>query len=519
MLEPRPRLSIQVFASARGGNVAMIFSLALVPLLIFVGAALDFSRHRSAEFAVTAALDAAVLAAARSPGALSDTELTEIASDVFYADLGMFGINIDTFTVVRIGQEFTATTSGFIDTTVLGLAGVPKLPVDQTATARLSERKFEIVLALDTTGSMEGQKLTDLKTAAQQLVDRLDAAFSDTSNLKIGLVPFDAFVNVGPANAGAAWVDSGAASPAHASNLLPGISRLDLYAHLGMAWNGCVEARPAPHDVTDSAPSAGLPSTLYVPLFHPDEPDSTFSYPNTYVVDASAGSPLAVTGDVAKYGIDPANVAAPWTPVALTPTYPYYMNYFAPVGPGFTCAARPLTPLTTNRTLIKNEINALVAAGNTNTTEGLMWAWRVVSSGAPFTQGASDSDATVTKIIILLSDGNNFINARADDLGSDFSAYGYVANNRLPGAAAGQTQAEIETALDARTALACENIKAEGIDLYTIRLDLAGDARSEALLSACASGPRHYLDVPDSTQLDAAFRRIASEIIQLHLAK
>ena len=262
-----------------------------------------------------------------------------------------------------------------------------------------------------------------------------------------------------------------------------------------------------------------MPATLFVPLFNPDEPDDPASYPNTFVSDAGFGSPFDVTGDVAKYGINPSDVAAPWTPVARTPTYAYYVNYFEPVGPGFPCASRPVTPLTSNRTVVKTEINALAAAGNTNTTEGLMWAWRVVSPGAPFTQGASYADASTTKIIILLSDGNNFINARTDDLGSDYSAYGYVANGRLPGASAGQTQVEIETALDARTALACQNIKAAGIELYTIRFDLAGDVRSGALLSACATAPRYYLDVPDSAQLDTAFRRIADEIIQLHITK
>lgn len=43
------------------GNVAIIFAVALVPILGLVAGAIDTSRHRSAENAAQVALDAALL--------------------------------------------------------------------------------------------------------------------------------------------------------------------------------------------------------------------------------------------------------------------------------------------------------------------------------------------------------------------------------------------------------------------------------------------------------------------------
>ncbi len=37
------------------------------------------------------------------------------------------------------------------------------------------------------------------------------------------------------------------------------------------AWRGCVEARPEPYDIDDTAPTAGTPATMFVPFFSPDE--------------------------------------------------------------------------------------------------------------------------------------------------------------------------------------------------------------------------------------------------------
>jgi Flp pilus assembly protein TadG len=53
------------FARASGGNIAILFAIALVPLLGFVGAAVDYSRANRARTAMQAALDSTALMVAK----------------------------------------------------------------------------------------------------------------------------------------------------------------------------------------------------------------------------------------------------------------------------------------------------------------------------------------------------------------------------------------------------------------------------------------------------------------------
>jgi hypothetical protein len=49
------------FAQANGGNIAVIFAFAMLPILAFIGAAIDYSRANKARSAMQAALDSAAL--------------------------------------------------------------------------------------------------------------------------------------------------------------------------------------------------------------------------------------------------------------------------------------------------------------------------------------------------------------------------------------------------------------------------------------------------------------------------
>ena len=71
------------------------------------------------------------------------------------------------------------------------------------------------------------------------------------------------------------------------------------------------------------------------------------------------------------------------------------------------------------------------------------------------------------------------------------------------------------SAIDARTALACANIKAADIKLYTVRV-IEGNAQ---LLSACATNPTMYFDVSAASQLNGVFGAIAQNLANLRIAK
>lgn len=500
------------------GATAMIFALCFIPLLIFVGGAIDFTRQRTATIETQAALDSALLYVAHETGKRPDEELERDAKRLFIREMTARNIDFESFSFFREGNSLTANVRVSIDTTLLALAGINELGINRSAGVEFSDNRIEMALALDTTGSMRGDKLEKLKDASILLVNKLAEGTTEPERRKFSLVPFATWVNVDPANANASWMDRTGASLVSATNLRPGIDRLALYEKLGASWPGCVEARTSPHDTQDTVPDASNPETLFTPSFYPDEPDDRWRYPNDYLNDSTASEDVMDRiQHTAKYGlIDGVPMSS--DPVEMKDGYSYYWDITTPIGPGFMCTVRPIIPLTIDTETLTSEIDVLEAAGSTNITEGIAWAWRTLSPALPFDGGVPYEDDKTQKIIVLLSDGNNQIGRRSDGRRSDYSAYGYLANGRM-NLSYYASQSDIYAEMDKRTLETCQNAKAEGVVIYTIRLELSGDWRSEQLLRACASSPGHYLDVPDADALNAAFSDIADDVLDLYLSR
>src|ERR1700749_5144220 len=83
MLRQSPKFLglLRRFAGADGGNVAIRFTIALVPIISFVGAAIDYSRANKATYARQAARDSASLMVAKDLSAGSTTT-TQVSAKV-----------------------------------------------------------------------------------------------------------------------------------------------------------------------------------------------------------------------------------------------------------------------------------------------------------------------------------------------------------------------------------------------------------------------------------------------------
>jgi len=267
------------------------------------------------------------------------------------------------------------------------------------------------------------------------------------------------------------------------------------------SWNGCVEARPAHYDTLDTAPQQANGDTLWVPYFAPDEPDSGaasqngFWYGNSYLDDEVGSGNNDVDfrqRKVSKY--DGETVSSD--------------------GPYFNCKNQPVQPLTNSRSTILNAINQMNAAGSTVIPIGLAWGWRVISPGAPFSEGVPYEDDTVTKVIILLTDGKNDIGSLNNHNKSWYNGYGYVEEGRL-----GTTDAsQAYTALNNRTAQLCTNAKAAGILIYTITFQVS-NTTIQTLMRDCATSPAMYFDSPSNAQLQQNFQEIAAQLGKLRISK
>jgi len=156
-------------------------------------------------------------------------------------------------------------------------------------------------------------------------------------------------------------------------------------------------------------------------------------------------------------------------------------------GSGGLAQAMPLTDIWgSGYTTLVNKVNSMNPNGNTNVTIGAAWAWHSLTSNLPWTE-ALDPKPDLDKVIILLTDGDNTQNRWSTS----------------------------QSSIDARTTMACSNVKAANIKLYTIRV-IDGNA---TLLQSCATKPTMYFEVSQASQLAPVFAAIAQDLANLRIAK
>jgi Flp pilus assembly protein TadG len=187
-----------------------------------------------------------------------------------------------------------------------------------------------------------------------------------------------------------------------------------------------------------------------------------------------------------------------------------------PGGPNFMCTTTAVTPLTTTKSTVTTAINAQQANGYTNITAGLMWGWRLLSPGTPFTDGRAYTDTENQKIIVLMTDGANTYLSKSNFLKSLYSAWGYIAENHL--GTTSPSEDDVVEKMESRMALACTNAKLAGIKIYTVAFTIT-DQTTLDLLTNCASDPSMAYQSSDNAALLSAFNAIGDSISQLRIAE
>lgn len=217
------------------GNVAIMFGLMLFVILGAAGIAIDISRSTMIRTEIHEAADAALLAAARykngHPNADID-ELTDVARRAF--DNGIKNkaiIGFDSFALSFDPEKdtFALDVAGSIDTLIMGALGQNRIDIGTRSEAKLGKTPLlEVAMALDVTGSMNQKgKISTMRNAARDLVKTLFEA--EDADVKIGVVPFAQYVNIGTANATKTWL-----------------------SNPGSAWKGCVGSQDYPYNTMDS---------------------------------------------------------------------------------------------------------------------------------------------------------------------------------------------------------------------------------------------------------------------------
>ncbi|QTN19323.1 TadE/TadG family protein [Brevundimonas sp. AJA228-03] len=548
-------------AGDRRGNVAMIFALALPPMLLMTLGGVDIARVSSVRVNVQDALDAATLAAARSQST-EDSRINEVGLAALKANLAPYDdIILDTTrTTFRLNEatgviEADATVS--VKAMVANIFLPPygqffddQLPVNaHSEVLRASGGLLEVALVIDNTGSMSGAKLSNTKAAAIDLINRLEAAEArsiEPDAIKIALVPFSMTVRVtaGGTNTPPSWMTNATdhtgggvySDPGNKYSLFDAnaTGRFTLFGRLNTTWGGCVEARGAPYDIRDTPPVAGTEASWFVPFFAPDEPDRD-DYPrdstwrnygyqgNDYVDDGIA----AITGNN-PFGTGAAATAARaqawWDRVRNTSRYSNtprntLTNAY---GPNAGCRLGPIIRLTNDFNALRAGVSDMIAWGNTDVPLGTMWGWHTLSPNAPFGDGRAYDTEQLKKIIIIMTDGENVMSAASNPNDSTYNGNGYIWQNRL-GLTSGSDaarRARMDDRFDSATAGTedmCGNIKTKGIEVYTVAVQV--DSRAQALLRRCATDNAHYFPVNSASGIGDAFDRIAGAIEKMRISK
>lgn len=352
------------FIGAREGNIAVIFAISAIPIISFVGAAIDYTRANAARSSMQAALDSTALMLSKdlSAGTINTTQINQKASAYFGALYNNKDANNVTVNVTYVPPSGSSPAtikldgSGSIVTDFMRVAGFPNMGFGTSTTTTWGNVRMRVALVLDVTGSMaDDGKMTALKPAAKALVDQLSALAVNNGDIYISIVPFTKDVNVGASNYNAYWIDwslwdaaNGKCSNTSYSTQSSCVSHGKTWtpkAH--STWNGCVTDRDQNYDTLNTAPNQVNTSTLF--------PAEQYSYCNS----------------------------------------------------GSTAYVQPIMPLSYDWAALKSRIDSLVPTGNTNQGIGLAWGWMTLTQSDPLNAPAKDPNFVYKDAIVLLSDGLN----------------------------------------------------------------------------------------------------------------
>ena len=200
-------------AHDRSGNTLMIVAVSLVPILAMIGGGIDMGRGYLSESRLQQACDSGVLAARKKLGGTAAATGVvpagvKTAGDQFFDmnfQSGAYGTTLRDFQMtVDADYSISGVAKVTVPTTLMNIFGYTSLPITVACQAKINFANTDVMMVLDTTGSMNQTNSGDPKSKIGVLRDtvkafhtQLEAAKTPGTRIRYGFVPYAVNVNVG----------------------------------------------------------------------------------------------------------------------------------------------------------------------------------------------------------------------------------------------------------------------------------------------------------------------------------
>lgn len=480
------------FFRDRRGNTAVMFGLFFSILIVSMAGAVDYSNVISRRTHAQDALDAATLAVAVLRPATVEQAKTA-ATLRLNKELGdnPDKVAIDQFKYDTVKRTYYVTAKGTYKPFLLGVVNIKEIPYEVISeTIQAANGTLELSLVLDNTDSMgqilsgSSTRLDVLKTAATNLVNTVMTT-ANKDYVKVAIVPYANYVNVGVGNRSQPWVSVGGdyTVPAAAKKCTI-ISTKKVCS--GGVWGSCDSLKDG---VPVKVGCWTTPQTCNIVNITPyescDNPQP--KYYKWY------GCVLHQVDSKTKMILMPDPVT----------------SYTGVLETAQNCPM-PILPLTNDKTAVTNSIKGLVNsigsyAPDTFIPGGLHWGVNTLSPPTPFKEGqAYDAkNKEPKKVIVLMTDGANTLYTNA--AGQTVSAKSGV---------------KIDAKLIAPTYTVQDNLckyaKGKNIEIFVIGLGVT-DPTALSALKSCATDAQHYFDAQSANELIEAFEIIGGKLSVVRL--
>lgn len=463
---------IKQFADNRSGATAILFALVLFTVFMACGVAIDYGRLYMAKTELQSRADIAALRAANSTAKTEIDLLTEARKQLVQPEVMRYTSGASPSDLKFTNEDetkFMLKVPGHLDMTLMKVFGYDKIDITvATEVERAQPGALELALVLDNTESMKTvmpdgkSRLDALKSSATSLIKSV--GLDPKADVKIAVVPFVDYVNVGTDKRGSSWLTVPDDSTTTGEEVCKDVQK---YKNINCVKMTGTRVRDGVTETYTYNQCDKVPDKIVYECTKP----VTKKIWNGCV--GTRAAPNQVEPDLKGGG-----------------TYPGLQN--------ISCA-NAITPLTSNNGAAQSAISTMKAVNSTYIPAGLLWGINVLTPEAPYTE-ARPFDTKLgnfdpRKVIVLMTDGEN-----TKSLKQPYHN--------------GSSQSDA----DAYTTATCNKAKALGIEVFTVAFAVSSMSTKSMLLD-CATDAGHYYDATSSAALADAFADIGASLKVVRISR